>query len=109
MAFDEKLAYRMRNLLQHSPGFAEKKMFGGIAFMIHGNMACGVHGDRVIVRLNPDGYEEALAKHHVAVFDLTGKPMRGWITVSPEGVAADEDLEIWVQQGLSFALTLPEK
>jgi hypothetical protein len=109
MAYDEKLAFRMRNLLLQTPGFVEKKMFGGVGFMIQGNMACGVHGDKVIVRLNPDGYEEALAKPFIAPFDLTGKPMRGWITVAPNGVEDDKDLGDWVQRGVSFAQSLPEK
>lgn len=109
MAFDEGLAQRIRELIEEQPGFEEKKMFGGIGFMLRGNMACGVNKDDLIVRVGPDRYGGALAQPNARVFDLTGRPMKGWVTVAPSGYASDRDLVGWVQQGVDFALSLPPK
>ena len=109
MAYDEGLAQRIRDVLGERPGLVEKKMFGGIGFMVRGNMACGVHKDALIVRVGPEGYEEALAKPHTKPFDITGRPMKGWVMVTPDGYESDEALEDWVQRGLDFALSLPAK
>jgi TfoX/Sxy family transcriptional regulator of competence genes len=109
MAYDENLAQRIRAELGPMPGLAEKKMFGGAGFLVQGNMACGVHGDDMIVRVGPARYEEALARPHVKVFDMTGRPMSGWVMVTPEGVTGDDELRAWVEQGVEFALTLPAK
>jgi TfoX/Sxy family transcriptional regulator of competence genes len=109
MAYDQGLAQRVRDLLEGHPGFEEKKMFGGIGYMLAGNMACGVNKDDLIVRVGPDRYEEALAQPVARVFDMTGRPMKGWVVVEPQGVEEDEDLEAWVQQGVDFTLTLPPK
>jgi hypothetical protein len=109
MAYDEGLAQRVRHVLGDSPGLVEKKMFGGVAFMIRGNMACGVREDRLIVRVGPADYERAIVEPHTRLFDLTGRPMRGWVMVVPAGYQSDDDLRAWVEQGLDFALTLPSK
>lgn len=109
MAYDESLASRVRSILQDDPGLDEKKMFGGIAFLINGNMACGVHTDNLIVRLDPEDYDEALGRPGAGVFDLTGKPMKGWVLVAPDVLEDDADLERWVRQGLEFAQSLPPK
>ena len=109
MAYDEGLAQRVREVLGGRSDLDEKKMFGGVGFMIDGNMACGVHGERLIVRVGPDRYETALSREHTREFDLTGRPMKGWVTVGPEGCLSDEALTGWVQQGLEFALSLPAK
>jgi TfoX/Sxy family transcriptional regulator of competence genes len=109
MAYDEILALRARQEMQHLPGFMEKKMFGGVGFLLWGNMACGVNGDELIVRVGPQGYDEALAQQHTRLFDMTGKPMRGWVMVEPEGVASESDLRRWIEQGIQFALSLPPK
>ena len=109
MAYDEGLAHRIRETLAEQPGLTEKKMFGGIAFMINGNMACGVSGEEVMVRVGPDNYNTAVTQPHARPFDMTGRPMKGWVMVALEGYEADEDLEAWVQQGVSFALSLPPK
>ena len=106
MAYDQVLAGRIRSMLA---SVEEKKMFGGVGFLVHGNMACGVNGNDLIVRVGPDQYAQALQQPHTKVFDLTGKPMTGWIVVIPSGVATDADLEKWVIQGLEFAKTLPAK
>jgi hypothetical protein len=109
MAYDEGLAERVRRVLGELPGLVEKRMFGGIGFMVHSNMACGVQKDALIVRVGAEGYQEALAKPHTRVFDITGRPMRGWVMVGPEGYESDEALEGWVRWGVEFAETLPAK
>lgn len=109
MAFDEGLAQRVREALEEHPGLDEKKMFGGLSFLLNGNMACGVIGEDLIVRVGPHGYEEALREAHTRAFDFTGRPMSGWVVVAPEGVAEDDRLEQWVLRGVSFASTLPAK
>ncbi len=109
MAYDEGLARRVQSALGSLPGLTEKKMFGGVGFMVHGNMACGVHGPDLIVRLGPAPCDQAMSQPHVRVFDLTGKPMKGWIVVAVAGVAADADLRSWIEQGVAFAQTLPRK
>ena len=109
MAYDEGLTQRIRDVLGDQPGLVEKKMFGGVGFMVHGNMACGVHKDALIVRVGPEVYEEALARPHTKPFDITGRPMKGWVMVVSDGYESDEALEDWVQRGLDFALSLPAK
>jgi TfoX/Sxy family transcriptional regulator of competence genes len=109
MAYDEGLAQRIRELLPGDESLVEKKMFGGVGFMLQGNMACGVNKDDLIVRVGPDGYDEAVVRPNARPFDFTGKPMKGWIMVGPEGYESDEDLQVWVEQGIVFALSLPPK
>lgn len=109
MAFDTKLADRIRAALGERKGLTEKKMFGGIGFMLGGNMACGVHGEQMIVRLDPAETDDALARPHTRRFDLTGKPMKGWILMEPAGVATDDDLTRWVSVGAKYAESLPPK
>ena len=109
VTYDENLATRMRAILEGTSGLAEMKMFGGIGFMIQGNMACGVIQEDLIVRVGSEGYEEALNEPHVRVFDMTGRPMTGWITVSPEGYGDQVDLQAWVLRGVAFAKSLPAK
>ncbi len=77
--------------------------------MLMGNMACGVNKEDLIVRVGPDRYEEALVKAYARPFDMTGRPMTGWVVVAPEGVQSDADLGDWVDQGVEFALSLPPK
>ena len=84
-------------------------MFGGIAFMLSGNMAVGVNKDDLMVRIDPDDHDEALAQPGVRVFDMTGRPMKGWILVAPEATEDDTDLQRWVEAGLDFAGSLPPK
>jgi TfoX N-terminal domain len=109
MAYDEALAARIRDILGGAEGVAERKMFGGIAFLINGNMACGVNRDDMIVRLEPEQTDAALAEPHVRLFDMTGRPMKGWVVVGPAGVADDADLRSWVGRGADFARSLPAK
>jgi hypothetical protein len=109
MVYDEELEQRVQELLDDQPELVAKRMFGGVGFMVQGNMACGVHKDKLIVRVGPDSYEEALSRRHTREFDMTGRPMRGWVMVEPEGFASDSDLQAWVLQGVGFALSLPPK
>ena len=110
MAFDEKLAARIRTQLGKKKGLVEKKMFGGLAFLLNGNMSCGVRGDEMIVRLAPEETDKALAKKHVRVFDISGRgPMKGWILVDAEGVKTEKDLAAWVDTGVKYAASLPPK
>jgi hypothetical protein len=97
MAFDEKLAERIRAELGHQHGLTEKKMFGGLAFLLNGNMCCGVRGQEMIVRLAPEQTDDALSKQHTRVFDLSGRPMKGWILVHPEGLKTKAVLAKWVE------------
>lgn len=109
MAYDEELAERVRDLLSLRADVSERRMFGGIAFMIAGHMACGVHADDLIVRLDRDESERALAEPNVRVFDMTGRPMKGWLLVGPEATATDDGLAGWVEAGADYAASLPAK
>ena len=109
MAYDEVLAQRISLILEGTPGLVEKNMFGGVGYMIHGNMACGVNQEDLIVRVGPDGYDQALKQPHVSVFDMTGRPMKGWVTLSPEGYQDQAELKAWIQKGVDFAKSLPPK
>lgn len=109
MAFDESLAARIRDALIHTNGVVEKKMFGALCFMLHGNMLVGVWIESLIARLGPDEAEEALTQTHVREFDVTGKPMRNWVLVEPEGLDEDDQLTHWIEKAIQFVRTLPRK
>jgi hypothetical protein len=109
MAFDATLAARMRALLTRRKNIGEKKMFGGVGFLLNGNMLVGVWKDSMIVRLGLNAYDDALLTPHVREFDITGKPMRGWVMVEPEGIADDAQLKDWIDQATTFVKSLPKK
>ena len=109
MAYDEALAARVRKHLGKRKGIAEKKMFGGLAFLLNGNMSVGLHGAELIVRLDPSETDAALARPHTRIFDITGRPMRGWILVGPAGVEGEAALAQWVAKGADYAASLPRK
>jgi TfoX/Sxy family transcriptional regulator of competence genes len=109
MPFDESLAGRIRNTLARKKNIDEKKMFGGVGFLLNGNMLVGVWKDSLIVRLGPDAYDDALQEPHVREFDITGKPMKGWIMVDPKGVEDDNQLKTWIQRAVKFVGKLPGK
>jgi TfoX N-terminal domain len=109
MAVDEEFAGRVREALDGVDGIAEKRMFGGLAFLLNGNMAVGVHGQDLIVRLAPEATDDALAEEHVRVFDMTGRPMKGWVLVGPGATVSEDGLGSWVTRGVDFAESLPPK
>lgn len=107
MSYNESLAKKVRALLAGSDGLTEKEMFGGLAFMLNGNMACGVVGEELMVRVGPDNYHEALAERYTRPMDFTGRPLKGMVYVEEDAVAAD--LDNWVNRGAEFAGSLPPK
>lgn len=109
MAYDEVLADRVRAALAPREGLSEREMFGGIAFMLAGNMAVGIIGDDLMVRLGKDDAERALTEPHVRPMDFTGRPMKTTVYVDPDGTADDADLAGWVDAGADFAVSLPPK
>lgn len=109
MAFSETLAQRVRDMLYPLTAAEEKKMFGGIAFMVGGNMTVGVIRDNLIVRVGLENYEAALGKPDTDLFKPTSKPMAGWVTVGPKGHQTDEVLKRWIELALEFVKTLPAK
>lgn len=109
MAFDEGLAERIRESLHGRRGVTERKMFGGLAFLLKGHMFVGILGDTLMARVGPDSYAEALAQKHVREMDFTGKPMKGYVFVAPEGFESDAALEGWVSRCAKFVETLPPK
>lgn len=109
MAFNESLAARVRTLLSRKKGFSERKMFGGIGFLLNGNMCVGVWKEFLIVRLGRDNHEQTMARPHVKEFDITGRVMKGWAMVEPSGVEFDDDLIDWVKQATKFVRSLPAK
>ena len=109
MPYDEILAERVRIVFQSESGYTEKKMFGGICFMVGRNMAVGVTGSDLMVRPGPDNFEAALALPHAKPMDFTGRPMKGFVYVESEGLATDTGLAEWVERGAAFARSLPAK
>lgn len=109
MAYDELLAGRVRNLLKRRKEFSERKMFGGICFMIGGNMCCGVTTDELMLRLGEQLAEEALKEPHTREMDFTGKPLKSMIYVEQQGYQSDADLQEWVHRSAEFAASLPVK
>lgn len=107
MVYDETLAERIRSALADRQDVTEQKMFGGIAFMIGGRMAVGVVHDDLMVRVGPDAHDHAVAQPHVRPMDFTGRPMRGFVYVSPSGVADDGELTRRVEAGARFAASQP--
>jgi TfoX/Sxy family transcriptional regulator of competence genes len=109
MPYDEGLAERVRQELDERADVTERKMFGGLAFLIAGNMCVGVVGDELMVRVGPDAYDESLRQPHARKMDFTGKPMKGFVYVTAEGVEADRELRRWIERGTRFAASLPAK
>jgi TfoX/Sxy family transcriptional regulator of competence genes len=110
MAYDEDLANRIRELLGGEDGVVEKKMFGGLAFLIGGNMSVAASGQGgLMVRVDPGETDALLAKPHAAPFEMRGRPMQGWLRVADDGVRTKRQLEPWVRRGVSYARSLPPK
>lgn len=108
MAYDEKLAQRVRSLIVKHKGMSEKKMFGGIAFLLFGKMCCGVLKDDLVVRIGFEDYERALNKPHVRPMDFTGQPMKGYVYVGPEAIRTARSLQAWLDKSIGFVTSLPE-
>jgi TfoX/Sxy family transcriptional regulator of competence genes len=109
MGFDDGLAQRLREQLAGTSGLAEKKMFGGLSFLVDGNLCVGVMGEELIARVGPDATDAALGRPGSRLFDFSGRPMKGWIAVDPSALEADDTLAEWVDKALRFARTLPPK
>ena len=109
MAFDEALAKRVRALLIGRSGYGERRMFGGIAYMLDGRMCCGVLNDELVARVGSDDYPAALRQPHVRPMDFTGRPMKGYLYIAPAATAADASLAAWVERCAAFVITLPAK
>jgi TfoX/Sxy family transcriptional regulator of competence genes len=109
VAYDEALADRVRRALGPRAGVSEKKMFGGLAFLLDGKMFCGIVKDELMVRVGPERYEESLRKTHVRPMDFTGRPMNGYVYVGAAGCRTDKALRPWIELGLRFVGSLPEK
>ena len=109
VAFDEGLAERVRDLVGSKEGLSERKMFGGLCFLLSGNMSFGVVGSELMVRVGPDAYPAALDLPYAREMDFTGRSMRGMVFVSEDGISEDEDLEEWLRRGMAFAGSLPSK
>jgi TfoX N-terminal domain len=106
VAYDRNVAARVRKALAGQRGLSQKEMFGGLAFLIRGKMCCGVVGEDLMVRVGPDAYEAALSRPHVRQMDFTGKPMRGFVYVSPAGFRSTRDLRSWTAKAASFVNSL---
>jgi hypothetical protein len=109
MAFSAALAERIRQRLARRRNVEEKKMFGGVGFLLNGNLLVGVWKDSLVARLGPEGGDEALLEPHVKEFDITGRAMKGWVLVEPEGIEGDDQLSGWIQRAVKFVGALPAK
>jgi TfoX/Sxy family transcriptional regulator of competence genes len=109
MAYDEGLAERIRGVLDEQPGVSERRMFGGIAFLVEGHMSVGIVQDKLMVRVGPESYDRVLRERHAHRMDFTGRPMKGFVYVVPSGYESDADLQRWVNLGVAYVTTLPAK
>ncbi len=107
MAYDERLVARVRRLLSRQPELSERKMFGGICFMLRGHMCCGVLDDQLILRVEPHYYDAAMNRPHTRVMDITGRPMKGFVVVLPKGYATGKALGAWLAIGSRCAHSQP--
>lgn len=106
---DEALVLRIRPFMKRRKGYSEKKMFGGVCFMINGNMCAGPWKGALIVRLDKEKHDETQSEPHVKPMDITGKVMKGWALVEPDGIESSDDLKAWIDRGVKYARTLPPK
>ncbi len=109
MAYDQRAADRIRKIAAHGKGISSRKMFGAICYLLHGNIFCGVYKEYLILRLGEKGAAEALRSSFVLPLDITGRPMKGWVMVAPEGWDDDDLLTAWIDEAKTFAATLHKK
>src|SRR5437773_11780993 len=109
MAYDEGLAERIRGVLDEQPSVSEKRMFGGVAFLVQGHMSVGIVKDKLMVRVGPESYDRVLRERHARKMDFTGRPMKGFVYVVPSGYESDADLQHWVNLRVSYVTSLPAK
>ena len=109
MGYDTKLEERLTKLIAHRQDFHVQKMFGGVGFLMRGNMCFGIWKDELILRLNPEQAQKELKRKNVKPFDITGRPMKGWILVEPQGMKTEQALKDWVEKAMEFVSTLPRK
>lgn len=110
MSFDEELAYRMRQVVRDEPGLTERRMFGGFAFLVHGNLAASASSKGgILLRVDPGDAEALLAEPFVDRFVMRGRELNGWLRVGPEAVRSEEELQRWVARGVEYARSLPAK
>jgi len=108
MAYDETLASRIDELLKNKKNFTKKNMFGGVGYMLNGNMCIGVHKNEMIVRCNPEETDQLLSQKNTRIFDISGKPMKGWLLIAPDGLKGN-GLQNWFQRSVEYVQTLPKK
>ena len=109
MAYNIDLEHRIDKMIDRLGDISKRKMFGGIGYLLNGNMCFGIHKEYLIVRTSPERAAELLKSANTAPFDITGRPMKGWVFVTAEGIRSDEDLATWVHTGVDSALSLPPK
>ena len=109
MAFDERIAQRVRDILADECPAKERRMFGGLAFMVKGHRCCGIVGADLVIRVGADAHDQALSRPHARAMDFTGRPMKGFVYVGPLGYRSTTALRKWIQRGLHFVLSLPPK
>jgi TfoX/Sxy family transcriptional regulator of competence genes len=109
MAYSEEIETRIKQIVSEWKNTDDKKMFGGVCHLFNGNMFCGVHKEFLILRLGKEKAQEALRLPHTRPFDMTGKPMQGWVMVAEDGFKSDSELKEWLDQAVNFVKTLPPK
>ena len=109
MAYDEMLAQRVRDCFEDPDVVTERRMFGGLCFLVSGNMCCGIVGHELMVRVGPEGYAAALKRPHAREMDFTGRPLKGMVYLAPDGLRTKRSLQAWVKRGAAFAGSLPAK
>lgn len=109
MAYDQELAERINRAIRDERDYVQKKMFGGIGYLLNGNMSVGIWKKSLIARIGLEAYEKALEEPHVQEFNITGRAMRGWVMVAPEGLSTERDLKKWIKRARTFVETLPAK
>ena len=109
MAYDEKLAQRLNNLIKDRSDVFGRKMFGGVGYLLRGNMCFGIYKEFLVLRMGEENAKKALENKNTKPFDITGRVMKGWVMVSPEGIKKDSELKRWIQQAVDFVETLPRK